>query len=270
MATEPCKTCRFLGPKGCGLVQGNQLGKLMDEGLCRPWSWIESWTGRFLRMRSVPRDLHEDLLQELQVFLRRPQFRFPEDFPARIRFLRSYLRKVVLNFSHDYLRKEKLAPKVRCGACVYFGPSQQCRLAMVINGGGTERPNPHQYSMLDPLTNPAALKPPCRSFFWRYRPQSIEEIGERCRRQPSNPALEEKEAAELVALALGDLAQTGKAGFRRAYVLKEQFFSGRTAVSLAEELNCSEKTVRRDLKAALAALKLILRERFHVEESDLF
>lgn len=246
------------------------MAELLDSGACQPWTSIPRWVDRFLRFHhSEAQSQAEDILQELQVFLRKPDFRLPADFVPDAQHLHPYLRSVVLNLASDFLRRERLAPKVRCGACLYRGPAGRCTRATSINGGGREGPHPHFDRAVDPGANPHSLVPPCREFFWRYRPLRLDEINERRRAVEPRERLASEEVAGLLVNALEELVRAGSSGRRRALILEEHFLRGRTAAAIGERLGLNERTVRRNIKSGLSALRVILRERIGVREEDL-
>ena len=156
----PCAGCRWWRD-GCALIRESRVGEILDGGPCRVWPWLKRLIDRFLRLHhGEAESRNEDLYQEIQLFLRQPGFRLPGDFVPDGPHLRSYLRTVVLNRASDFLRKERLVPKLRCGACLYRGNTGRCTRARSINGGGHERPHPHYDTVLDPGANPHSLKPP--------------------------------------------------------------------------------------------------------------
>ncbi len=264
-----CRNCRFWDD-GCLLIRENRAGDIIDHGACRPWSWVGPWIDRFLRLHHA--DLaseQDDLLQDLQLFLRRPKFQFPEDFVPDERHLRPYLRAVVLNRASDVLRRERLVPKIRCGVCLYRGASGTCSRTLTKDEMGRERPHPHYQKHVDPGSNPQALRPPCQEFCWRYRPVRLDEISQRKKAARAPESLASEEAAGLLALALEELVRAGPTGRRHALVLKEHFLVGRTATAIAAQLDLNERTVRRNLKSGLEALRTILTERIGVDEADL-
>jgi DNA-directed RNA polymerase specialized sigma24 family protein len=254
----PCRSCRFWGD-GCTLIREGRTGELLDYGACQPWDWVAPWIDRFLRThRTDVASEREDILQDLQLFLRRRDVRFPADFVPDAQHLRPYLRAVVLNRASDFLRRERLVPKIRCGACLYRGVAGTCT-----------RTHAHYGEAVGPGTNPQTLVPPCKEFFWRYRPITIDEISERKKVAPAREGLADEEVAGLLTLALEELMRAGPAGRRRALILKEHFLAGLTATAIADRHNCNERTVRRNIKAGLVALEKILREQFGVDQADL-
>jgi RNA polymerase sigma factor (sigma-70 family) len=266
----PCRGCSFW-EEGCRLIRDGRTGELLDAGACRPWRWVPDWIDRFLRCHhanAVPQ--REDLLQDLQLHLRQPSFRFPADLTPDAHHLRPYLRSVVLNRASDFLRKERVVPKVRCGACLYRGRKGRCTCAVTAGEGAGEVRHPHLDEPVDAGANPLTLEPPCREFFWRYRPLSVEDLGER-RKAAAAPArdLADEEVADLLTAALAALMRAGPSGRRRALVLREHFLAGRTATAIADSLGLNERTVRRNLQAGLEALRVILREKIGVTEEDL-
>ena len=265
----PCATCDYWRD-GCALIREGRVGALLDSGACEPWTWVRGWISRFLRYQHAEAlGQEEDVLQELQVFLRQPGFRVPRDVGTDADHLRPYLRSAVLNRATDFLRRERLAPKVRCGACLYRGAEGCCSLAAVTTAAGRREPHPHHGRPVEAGANPQALRPPCGEFFWRYRPRRLEEISVRRKVSPPGPDPAGDQLGGVVTLALEELMQAGKAGRRRALMLREHFLGNRTAKAIAEHLGVNERTVRRNLRAGLASLRTILEDRLGFREEEL-
>lgn len=265
----PCVKCVFWSD-GCELIRTNGIATLLDSGSCLPWSWIEVWISRFLRYHHAEAvDQEEDLRQEIQLFLRGPGFRFPADLMPDAGHLRAFLRSAVLNRASDVLRRDRLAPKVRCGACLYRDVAGRCALPVAAALDGGRVPHAHYGVPVGAGTNPLALHPPCGEFFWRYRPRRLEELSARRTAAPAarDPAGEELSA--LVILALEELMQRGAAGRRRALVLREFFLANRPATAIADRLGVNERTVRRNVQDGLSALRTILENELGVREEDL-
>jgi len=263
---EICRSCGFWR-EGCVLIRESRLAELLDAAPCRPWEWVERWVSRFVRFLQPNAVSHrEDLLQDLQLHLRQPSFRLPPSLVPDSQHFRSYLRSVVLNRASDFLRHERIVPKVRCGACLYRGVSGKCTKALGVDKSGREIPHPHYEKAVDPGTNPGSLEPPCEEFFWRYRPLRLEEAG-----RPAPPGRDPRaeERSAVLALALAELMREGPQGRRRALILREHFLRGKTVVETAKRLGLNERTVRRNIQAALEALRKIISGKLKINKEDL-
>ncbi len=264
----PCVACEAWRGAGCAFLRRGDTKSLLDRGGCQILKAVESWVGHYVRVRCPgAQHLEEDILQDVQLMLHGPDFSFPPNLVPNAAHLRRWLRTLVLNRITDYLRRERVIPKIRCGACLYFTPRKTCELAGMRNDSGEETANPHYGTKLDPHTNPAALVPPCRSFFWRYRRTSLEGVSPRARAPSAN--LERQETSELLDTALLRLLRAGPAGRRQAFVLSEHFTHERPATAIATELGVSERTVRRDIAAGLKSLHQLLTEKFGFREEDI-
>jgi len=268
-ARVPCASCPFWA-KGCRLMLEGRLAELLDRGACRPTEWIASWIQRLLQNTAPHWSLDsEDLLQEMQVYLREGGLKLPEDLPPDAKHLRRYLRSAVLNRISDLLRHQKVIPKVRCGACLYRGARGTCMKATTVDGAGGIKPHPHYGRAVDPGASPASLDPPCSEFFWRYRPLRLDEIAEIKKSEAAPDDQGTQELKSILAAALEELASGGAARFRQAYFLKKYFLDGRPATELAREAGLNERTVRRHIAAGLGALRRILEEKYGVKPEDL-
>jgi len=264
----PCRTCEAWKDPGCAYVRRNDVRSLVERGKCAIGPALEEWVRHYVRFRAPSSgNMEEDLLQEIHLFLLEPGFSFPGRITPTAGHVRRWLRTIVLNRLTDLLRRNRVIPKKRCGACLYLSPRNRCSRALSQAPEGKEVPNPHYDKELDPHTNPDVLVPPCPEFFWRYRRTPLEAV------TPSSPppgeSAEKAETETLLVEAMARLVAAGEAGRRQAYALREHFTNGRAAVSIAEELGLSERTVRRAIQAGLAALARILKEEFGVAEEDL-
>ena len=264
----PCRTCEAWKEPGCAYVRRNDIRALVERGKCAIGRALEEWVRHYVRFRApASGNAEEDLLQEIHVFLLEPGFSFPERLTPTAGHVRRWLRTVVLNRLTDLLRRERVIPKKRCGACLYFTPRNSCSRALSKTAEGKEVPNPHYEKELDPHTNPDGLVPPCPEFFWRYRRTPLEAVTPSA--PPPGEAAEKAETESLLVEAVAELVLSGESGRRQAYVLREHFTNGRALVHIAEELGLSERTVRRTVQAGLAALARILKEKFGVTGEDL-
>ena len=207
------------------------------------------------------------ILQDLQLLLYGPAFAFPAELTPNALHLRRSMRTLVLNRITDFLRRERVIPKVRCGACLHFLEQGHLRAR---DGAGTsaaaEIPNPHCGKVIDPHTNPEALAPrvPSSSGVIAARPSKVSPRQRPRRRRPW-----EKKGTRAAAACPRLLLREEPAGRRQGHIIDEHFAKDRPANAIAAELGVSERTVRRDVQAGLAALHRILTDEMGLTHEDL-
>ena len=263
----PCPACYAWREDACELLRRGDAKALFRSGNCDLPRAIESWIDHYIRIRCPGAEgLRDDLVQDVQLVLHAEGFSFPDRLIPNATHLRRWLRTLVLNRATDFLRRERVMPKVRCGACLYLSVQAACSLATVRAERGSEAPNPHYEKKLDPHTNPSSLVPPCRDFFWRYRRSPLDELSRK--EEAPSKAAERGETENVLQKALHHLLKSGATGRRQAYVLHEHFTNEVPATTIAEELEVSERTIRRDIAAGLKELQGILKERFGLTRGD--
>ena len=228
---------------------------------------VSSWIEHYLRIRCPGGEpLKDDAVQEVLLVLHGRDFALPAKLVPNAPNIRRWLRTLVLSRLTDFLRRERVIPKVRCGACLYLSVKNACSLPAVQAPNGGKTPNPHYEKTVDPHQNPSSLVPPCGEFFWRYRRTPLESASSR--RNGVTNGLERAELSQVLRRALLLLLRSGPAGRRQAYVLNEHFTGETPATAIAQDLGVSERTIRRDIEGGLKALNRILKEEFGLSEED--
>lgn len=256
---RPCPACGRTHPglEDCELLRP---GSASPAGRCEIFRRIARTARRYIHLRYPERggDL-DDAIQEVWMRLSRQcgSGNAPPGGPVFWRWLRT----VVFNCLTDLLRRERVVAKKRCGACAHFhgAGSRGCGKTVIRDPSlGREIENPWFGEKVGAETSPDALDPPCREFFWRYRPRGIEEVERELEAPATDPAaLAEPPGAEALA-ALARLVRRGPETLRRASVVYRHYVKEEGLESISRSLGITARTARRDLQRALVELREIL------------
>ncbi len=263
---EVCVACRFgTGEhRDCTLILAADLSVLLAEGPCRLPDVIADRVERWLRRHFPLSAGHaEDAAQEILLRLMERRDAFPGGDIRSLPRLQRWLNHFARNGIIDHLRRARVIPKLRCGACVHFAsePSPRCRLEWLPEAGARPARNPHFGDGVEHGTNPRRLDPPCETFEWR-RPGTFDPFeGEILARGTGSPG---DETAKIVILALDRLAAMDRDGVRIASAIERFYLRGDDVPSIAAAAGVSERTVKRLLAAGRERLLMVLRRDFAV------
>ncbi len=263
-----CESCRFgSGPsRDCSLIVAGNLRELLDSGPCQLGRHIRSRVNVILR-RNFPlvKEQSDDLYQEAILKLLEGGTSFPGAQIKGLAALRRWLMRFLRNQVVDYLRRQKVITRLRCGACENFSRNtpQRCLLEFVTSPGGELIPNPWWGDRVTPSTDPRRLDPRCSEFDWR-RPATFDVFDDDV--AATTPAASRaEEAVRVCLLAIDRLAAASERGVREAAVIAGHYFSKRTVSDLARQSGVSEKTIKRLLASGRVSLLKIMTKEFGLE-----
>lgn len=181
----------------------------------------------------------EDLVQEiLQALLLTPDgtyhFKKPQDF---IHWLPMLLRRRVI----DFLRKVRLIPRPRCGACAHYSKRHGCML--------------DQTRSVTPSTNPRNLQEPCDRFQWSGPVQSLPPLREAVAREEP---IGDEGAKELLERAMAELERRDDRGRRAVRAIRLHRLEGRTMMEAGAILGVSHMSIKRAVDSGIRELRPIL------------
>jgi DNA-directed RNA polymerase specialized sigma24 family protein len=248
---ERCSRCGHVaggGGWGCRLLAERALKPLLGHSWCWVLPMVRETTTEYLRRRFRRAMPEEDAAQAVLLDLMQVR---GETLPGDPAALRRWLLGVVPRRAVDFLRREGLAPRVRCGACVHVRDRSPavCGLEAVRDPAtGDLVPHPHHGRAVGSEADPRGLDPPCRRFRVAPPPEPLGPVEPEAAGDPG--------AVEVVDL----LERLAREDLRAAVVVRRRFLGGDDIEAIAADLGLKRRMTYLLAERGIAILRRLAGE----------